>query len=165
MTMQISGNWRPPSGQDSGLRSDLILLARVLLARRDGLAEAMTDRFLSEGAKYHHTVPERARIQTAYGAHLDAVLRASELPVPEQAPAVRAVATDFGRTAASGGEPLAIQMEFYRLGLRVLWEAVVQDGGEGVRPEVVWRLQDTWVQNMTAAYHRESREAIRWRER
>jgi hypothetical protein len=69
--------------------------------------------------------------------------------------------------------PLAVLVEFYRVGLRVLWEAVMQAcGGEGVPGEdladavrTVWRLQDVWVQTMTDAYYKESRETILSRER
>jgi hypothetical protein len=124
-------------------------------------------------ARAYHTLPTRAEIVHEYGAHLDAVIQASALPAGEQERAVRGVAAAHGRAGAGKGVPLAVLMEFYRVGLRVLWEVVLQasDGGSMPGDEsadaicAVWRLQDVWVQSMTDAYYKESREAILCRER
>ena len=190
MTVQASRNRRPsraatqlPTGKgrwevaigsdaDSRLRADVALLASVLAGRRDELAEALTQRIIGTVGVYH-LLPTREKILKDYGAHLDAVMHAQALPADQQAQAVRAVSVAHGRASADEGMPLAILMEFYRLGMRVLWEAVLQTrGGKGVPGEeladavwAVWRLQDAWVQSMTGAYYKESREMIRSQER
>ena len=91
MTMQISSHPRPRR-RDADIRpgADLGLLVPVLRGERNELTEAMTARFMSEVAKHHHTWPQRDEVERSYGAHLDAVLAASELPVGEQVRAVRA---------------------------------------------------------------------------
>jgi DNA-directed RNA polymerase specialized sigma24 family protein len=189
-TEQASGNRRPscaatqlPTGKgrcevvigsdaDSRLRADVALLASVLAGRRDELAEVMTQRIIGTAGMYH-TLPTREKILKDYGAHLDAVMHAQTLPADQQAQAVRAVSAAHGRVSADEGMPLAILMEFYRLGMRVLWEAVLQACGEKGMPGErladavwsVWRLQDVWVHSMTDAYYKASREMIRSRER
>jgi hypothetical protein len=160
------------SDADSRLRADVALLAPMLAGGRDELAEAMTQRFMGAVGAYH-TLPAREEILQGYGAHLDAVMQALSLPASRQAGAVRAVAIAHGRAGAAEGVPLAMLGEFYRVGLRVLWEAVLEAcGGEGTPGEevagavsAVWRLQDLWVHSMTDAYYKESRETILSRER
>jgi DNA-directed RNA polymerase specialized sigma24 family protein len=150
----------------------VVLLASVLTDRQDELAEAMTQKFMGAVGAYH-ALPAREEILRDYGAHVDAVVRAPGLLAARQAGAVRAVAAAHGRAAASQRVPLAMLVEFYRVGLRVLWEAVLPAfGGEGAPGEelasavsAVWRLQDVWAHSMTDAYHRESRETILSRER
>ncbi len=160
------------SDTDNRLRADVVLLASVLAGRRDELAEAMTRRITSAVGVYH-TLPAREEILQHCGAHLDAMLQAPGLPAGQLGRAVRGVAAAYGRACAAEGVPLAMLVECYRVGLRVLWEAVLQAcGGESV-PDgelagatwAVWRLQDVWVQSMTAAYYKESRETILSRER
>jgi DNA-directed RNA polymerase specialized sigma24 family protein len=160
------------SDADSRLLADVALLAPVLAGRRDELAKAMTQRFMSAVGVYH-TLPAREEILQDYGAHLDAVMQALGLPTDRQARAVRAVAAAHGRAGAGQKMPLAMLGEFYRVGLRVLWEAVLQASAEECVPteeipgavSAVWRLQDVWVHSMTDAYHKESRETILSRER
>jgi hypothetical protein len=190
MTVQASSNERPAasappllsgkgwceavigSDPDSRLRADVALLASVLEGRVDELAEAMTQGFTGAVSGYH-TLPARDAIRRDYGAHLDAVTRAPGLPADRQARTVRTVAAAHGRAGADDGTPLAMLVEFYRVGLRVLWEVVLQAcGGTGVPNEelagavwTVWRLQDVWVQTTTDAYHKASREMIVCRER
>jgi DNA-directed RNA polymerase specialized sigma24 family protein len=160
------------SEADSRLRADVVLLAPVLAGKRDELAEAMTQRFMGAVGAYH-TLPAREDIRQDYGAHLDAVMQAPDLPAGQQAGAVRAVAAAHGRAGVGEGLPLAMLVEFYRVGLRVLWEAVLEAcGGESAPGDdlaaavlTVWRLQDVWVHSMTDAYYKESRETILCRER
>jgi hypothetical protein len=160
------------SDADSRLRADVALLASVLAGRRDELAEAMTQKIMSAVGTYH-TLPVGAEVLEDCGAHLDAVVQAPDLPADQQAGAVRAVAAAHGRAGAAEGLPLAVLVDSYREGLRVLWEAVLEAyGGDGVPGEelagaacAVWRLQDLWMQSMTDAYYKESREAILSRER
>lgn len=171
MTVRMSSDRSPVSGgADSGLWADLMLLAPVMKVGRDELVEAMTERFLGAVVLYPHTLPERGEVLVTYAGHLDAVLEAAELPMGEQVGVVRAVAVAQGRAGAAEAVPLAVLVEFYRLGLLVL-SALLLEGAEGTPKEVladgisaVGRLQDLWVQSMTAAYLRESREEVRWRE-
>jgi hypothetical protein len=150
----------------------MVLLASVLAGGRDELAEAMTHKIMGAVGAYR-TPPAREQIWQDCCAHLDAVLQAPDLPAGQQAGTVRAVAAAHGRAGAAEGVPLALLVDSYRQGLRVLWEAVLQAyGAEDVPGEelasaasAVWRLQDLWMQSMTDAYYRESREAILSRER
>jgi hypothetical protein len=190
MTMQTSINERPPvaalppptgkgwceaavgSDPDGRLRADVALLAPVLAGRRDELAESMAQGLTGAVGAYH-LLPAQEAIRRDYVTHLDALTRAPGLPAHQQAGTVRTVAAAHGRSGADGGTPLAMLVEFYRVGLRVLWEAVLQAcGGDDVPNDqlagavsTVWRLQDVWVQAMTSAYHKESREVIVSRER
>jgi hypothetical protein len=172
MTLQVSSDRSPVFTEADGqLWADLVLLAPVLKAGGDELAEAMADGLVSELRRYDSELPEREEIVRAYAAHLDALLQAADRPIGEQAAAVHAVAAEHGRGGAAAKIPLANQVEFYRLGLRALYGAMLRPGGDGAGTadmtdaiSTLWRIQDTWVQSMTAAYHRESREAIRWRE-
>ena len=160
------------SDADSRLSTDMVLLTSVLAGRRDELAEAMTDKIMGAVGAYR-TPPAREEIRQDCRAHLDVVVQAPDLPASQQAGTIRAVAAAHGRTGAAEGVPLALLVDSYRQGLRVLWEVVLQAcGAEGVPGEelasaacAVWRLQDLWMQSMTDAYYRESREAIRSRER
>lgn len=190
MTAQTSSSKRPPSAAtswpadagrsatalgpdpDTTLRADVALLAPLLADRRDELAEAMAHGFMGAVSAYHLR-PARKAIHRDYRAHLDAVTWASRLPARRQAETVRTVAAAYGRAGADQGTPLAMLVEFYRVGLRVLWEVALQvRGGQEVTTDelagAVWtvsRLQDVWVQTMTGAYHKESREIIVSRER
>jgi hypothetical protein len=160
------------SDTDSRLRADVVLLASVLAGRRDELAEAMTRRITGAVGVYH-ALPAREEILQHWGAHLDAMVRAPGLPSGQLGHAVRAVAAAHGRACAGEGMPLAVLVECYRVGLRVLWEAVLQACSGESMPEdelagatcAVWRLQDVWVQSMTAAHYKESREMILSRDR
>lgn len=190
MTAQTSSSGRPPGADprpttekrwceaalgadpDSTLRADVALLAPVLADRRDELAEAMAGGFMGAVGAYHLR-PAQEAIRRDYIAHLDAVTWAPGLPARQQAETVRTVAAAYGRSGAGQGTPLAMLIEFYRVGLRVLWEVVLQSrGGQEVTKDelagavwTVWRLQDVWVQTMTGAYQKESREMIVSRER
>src|SRR5258707_13454721 len=117
---------------DSTVRADVGLLASVLAGRRDELAEAMTRRITGAVGMYH-TLPAREEILQHCGAHLDAMLQAPGLPAGQLGRAVRGVAAAYGRACAAEGGPLAMLVECYRGGLRVVWEGVRQAcGGEGV---------------------------------
>ena len=146
--------------------ADLALLASVLAGRRDELAEAMTDQIVSE-APVHGPPPTREMLLQTCRAHLDTLLRIPDLPPHQRAEAARRVAADQGRTGAGQGAPLAPLLDRYRVGLRVLWEAVLR-GGRGEdrldrdrlarATSGVWSLHDIWVQGMTDAYHKAAHE-------
>lgn len=119
-------------------------------------------------------LPGRDTLVDCCGAHIDAVLRVPHVPAHEQAGTVRAVAAAPGRARAGQGVPLAVLVDSDRVGLRVLWEAVVQaDRGEGPldrdrlarATSAIWSLQDMWVQSMTDAYQKAAQEKILARER
>ena len=148
------------------MAADLALLASVLAGRRDELAEAMTDQIVSE-APVHGPPPTREMLLQTCRAHLDTLLRIPDLPPHQRAEAARRVAADQGRTGAGQGAPLAPLLDRYRVGLRVLWEAVLR-GGRGEdrldrdrlarATSGVWSLHDIWVQGMTDAYHKAAHE-------
>ena len=153
--------------------ADLVLLASVLAGRRDELAEAMTDQIVTE-APVHGAHPPREMLLRTCRAHLDALLRLPDLPTHQRAEAARRVAADQGRTGAGQGVPLAPLLDRYRVGLRVLWEAVLEGGGAEDRLDrdclaraasAVWCLHDLWVQGMTDAYHKAAHEKALARER
>jgi hypothetical protein len=153
--------------------ADLVLLASVLAGRRDELAEAMTDQIVAE-APDHGTLPPREMLLRTCRAHLDALLRLPDLPGHQRAGAARRVAADQGRTGAGQGVPLAPLLDRYRVGLRVLWGAVLEAAGAEDRLDrdclaraasAVWRLHDLWVQGMTDAYHQAVHEKALARER
>ena len=147
MTTQTSINERPPvaalppptgqgwceaamgSDPDSRLRADVALLAPVLAGRRDELAESMAQGLTGAVGAYH-LLPAREAIRRDYVTHLDALTRAPGLPAHQQAGTIRTVAAAHGRSGADDGTPLAMLVEFYRVGLRVLWEVVLQACGE-----------------------------------
>lgn len=154
--------------------ADLALLASVLAGRNDELAEAMTDQIVSE-TPVHEPAAREMLLRTCR-AHLDALLRLPDLPSPQRAEATRRVAAEQGRAAAGQGVPLAPLLDRYRVGLRVLWEAVLGRAGAEDRLDrdclaraasAVWCLHDLWVQGMTNAYHQAAHEKIlaRGRER
>jgi hypothetical protein len=153
--------------------ANLALLASVLAGRRDELAEAMTDQIVTE-ASVNGALPPRAMLLRTCHAHLDALLRLPDLPTHQRAEAARRVAADQGRTGAGQGVPLAPLLDRYRVGLRVLWEAVLGGGGAEDRLDrdclaraasAVWCLHDLWVQGMTDAYHKAAHEKALVRER
>jgi len=153
--------------------ADLVLLASVLAGRRDELAEAMTDQIVTE-ASVNGAPPAREMLLRTCHAHLDALLRLPDLPTDQRAEAARRVAADQGRTGAGQGVPLAPLLDRYRVGLRVLWAAVLGGGGAEDRLDrdclaraasAVWCLHDLWVQGMTDAYHKAVHEKALVRER
>ena len=153
--------------------ADLVLLASVLAGRRDELAEAMTDQIVT-GAPVHGALPVREMLLRTCRAHVDALLQLPDLPMHQRAEAARRVAADQGRTGAGQGVPLAPLLDRYRVGLRVLWGAVLEGGGAEDRLDrdclaraasAVWCLHDLWVQGMTDAYHKAAHEKALARER
>ena len=133
----------------------------------------MTDQIVSQ-APVHGALPAREVLVRTCRAHLDALLRLPDLPPPQRADAARGVAADQGRTGAGQGVPLAPLIDRYRMGLRVLWEAVLREGRGEDRLDRdrlaraasgVWSLHDIWVQGMTDAYHKAAHEKALARER
>jgi PucR C-terminal helix-turn-helix domain len=161
------------SDTEAGPAADLALLASVLAGRRDELAEAMTDQIMSQ-APVHEAHPAREVLLRTCRAHLDALLRLPHLPPHQRAEAARGVAADHGRTGAGQALPLAPLLDRYRVGLRVLWEAVLRAGHGEDRLDRdrlaraasgVWSLHDIWVQGMTDAYQKAAHEKTLARER
>ena len=133
----------------------------------------MTDQIVTE-ASVHGALPPREMLLRTCRAHLDALLRLPDLPTHQRAEAARRVAADQGRTGAGQGVPLAPLLDRYRVGLRVLWEAVLGGGGAEDRLDrdclaraasALWCLHDLWVQGMTDAYHKAAHEKALARER
>ena len=161
------------SDTEAAAAADLALLASVLAGRRDELAEAMAAQMVSE-APVHGTLPGRQMLVRTCRAHLDTLLRLPDLPPPRRVEAARRVAADQGRTGAGQAIPLALLIDRYRVGLRVLWEAVLRGGGGEDRLDrdrlaraasAVWSLHDIWVQGTTDAYHQAAHEKALARER
>jgi PucR C-terminal helix-turn-helix domain len=161
------------SDTEAAVAADLALLASVLAGRRDELAKAMTDQIVNE-APVHEALPAREMLVRTCRAHLDTLLRLPDLPPSRRVEAARRVAADQGRTSAGQGMPLAPLIDRYRVGLRVLWEAVLR-GGRGEdrldrdrlarAASAVWSLHDIWVQGTTDAYHQAVHEKALARER
>jgi PucR C-terminal helix-turn-helix domain/GGDEF-like domain len=167
-------NHKAATGSDTqaGLATDLALLASVLAGRRDELAEAMTDQIMSQ-APIHEAHPAREALVRTCRAHLDALLGLPYVPPHQRAEAARRVAADQGRTGAEQGMPLVPLLDSYRVGLRVLWEAVLRAGPGADRLDrdqlgraasAMWSLHDIWVQGMTDAYQKAAHEKVLARE-
>jgi hypothetical protein len=84
------------------------------------------------------------------------------------------MAADYGRARAADGVPLAVLMDSYRVGLRVLWEAVLRadrcpralDYDGLVRAaSALWDLTDILLPSMTEAYQKAVHEKALARER
>jgi hypothetical protein len=156
---------------ESGLASDIALLASLLAGRRDELAEALTVQIISEASGYD-THPPREALLRSCQAHIDTLLQLPHLPPQERAEAVRAVAAATGRSSAGHGVPLVALLRRYWVGVRVLWEAVLrvdrsEDSLDRDRlarvASGVWALQDVWVQSVTDAYQKATHEkALTW---
>jgi PucR C-terminal helix-turn-helix domain/GGDEF-like domain len=160
------------SDPETTLAEDLALLASVLAGRRDELAEAMTDQILIQ-ARVHEARPARETLLQTCRAHLDALLRLPCLPAHQRAEAARGVAADQGQADAEQAVPLVSLLNRYRVGLRVLWEAVLRARSGEDRLDrdrlaraasAVWSLHDIWVQGMTDAYRKATHEEILVRE-
>lgn len=158
---------------DGGLSAGVALLASALTGRRDELAEATADRIMAEVAVGRAPLV-RHRLLDQCRAHIDAVLRLPRVPGPEQAGTVQAVAAAHGRAGAAEGIALAVLLDSYRVGFRVLWEAVEQvDLGEGpldrdglIRAaSAMGSLHAAWAQSLTQAYHTAAEREIVARER
>jgi PucR C-terminal helix-turn-helix domain/GGDEF-like domain len=154
---------------DGGCGAELATLGSVLAGRSRELAEALADRILKEMGDYKSLVPQEVVLESCRAA-VDAIWQ-----VPcAHAPAIRAMAAAYGRARAADGVPLAVLMDSYRIGLRVLWEAVLQaDRGVGAldrdglahAASALWDLTDILLPSMTEAYQKAVHEKALARER
>jgi hypothetical protein len=149
--------------------AELATLAWVLGDRSGELAEAMADRILKEMGDYRSLMPEEVVLDSCR-AFVDTVGQAHCV----HDPAIRAMAAAYGHARAVDGVPLAVLMDSYRVGLRVLWEAVLQaDGGANAldrdglvrAASALWDVTDVLLPGMTEAYQRAVHEKALARER
>jgi hypothetical protein len=154
---------------DGRCGAELATLHVVLADRSGELAGAVADRILREMGDYESLVPPEVVLDSCRD-HVDTIGRA-RCP---HAPAIRAMAAAYGRARAADGVPLAVLMDSYRLGLRVLWEAVLQAGrGAGAldrdglarASSALWELTDILLPTMTEAYQLAVHEKVLARER
>jgi hypothetical protein len=147
----------------------LVTLHSVLAGRSGELAEAMADRILREMGEYQSLMrPEVVR--ESCRTHVDTIEQAR----CAHDPAIRAMAAAYGRARAADGVPLAVLMDSYRVGMRVLWEAVLQaDRGAGALDRdglaragsALWELTDILLPTMTETYQKAVHEKVLARER
>ncbi len=161
------------SDTQAAVAADLALLGSVLAGWRDELAGAMADQIVSQ-ARVDGALAAREVVLRSCGAHVDALLRLPGLPPRQRAEAARGVAADQGRAGAGRGVALASLLEGYRVGVRVLGQAVLRAGGGAGRLDRdrlaraasgVWSLHEIWVQGMTEAYRTAAHEQALARER
>jgi hypothetical protein len=150
-------------------RAELATLALVLEDQSGELADAVADRILTEMRDYQSLVPNEVVLESSR-AHVDTIGRAA----CAHDPAISAMAADYGRARAADGVPLAVLMDSYRVGLRVLWEAVLRadrcpralDYDGLVRAaSALWDLTDILLPSMTEAYQKAVHEKALARER
>jgi hypothetical protein len=154
---------------DGTCGAELATLAWVLEDRSSELAEALADRILTEMGDYQSLVPKEIVLESCH-AHVDTIGQAR----CAHDPAISAMAAAWGRARAADGVPLAVLMDSYRVGLRVLWEAVLQ-ADRGARAldhdglvraaSALWDLTDVLLPSMTDAYQRTVHEKAMARER
>jgi hypothetical protein len=154
---------------DGRCGAELATLAWVLGDRSSELAEALADRILSEMGDYQSLVPKEVVLESCR-AHVNTIEQAR----CAHDPAIGAMAAAYGRARAADGVPLAVLMDSYRVGLRVLWEAVLQaDRGphaldyDGLvrAASALWDLTDVLLPSMTEAYQKAVHEKALARER
>jgi hypothetical protein len=154
---------------DGTCGAGLATLHSVLAGRSRELAEAMANRILKEMGDYGSLMPPEVVLESCR-THVDTIDRAR----CAHAEAIRAMAADYGRARAADGVPLAVLMDSYRVGMRVLWEAILQaDHGAGALDRdglaragsALWELTDILLPTMTEAYQKAVHEKVLARER
>jgi len=147
-------------------------IARELLADRlDELTDVALARLMKEEPAYAALTMDPQTRQAGMRRTLElALLRLAGDPVP---PVGQRASTEVGRERAVQGFPLTALMHSFQLDLRVLWEAVLDEGRRrGISSETgfldglirVWEATDANTVEVVDAYRRTERELASQRE-
>lgn len=145
----------------------VVVLGRLLLADLDGLTDALVAAIVAEDASYAGPELAPADLRASCEDNLRRVLQVliSECPDPDPFDAPRAT----GIRRAGQGVPLDSVLHAYRLGHRVIWDALVRlarSGEAGVEPLVeaaseVWAVVDRFSSAVAGAYRDTAEELAR----